>query len=134
MILGIHHVQITVAAEHLEAARQFYVNRLGFLQVTDPFGIHGFWLEAGPHQVHIRVEEDIARHKTRSHPAFLVDNLEAIHADLIGSGCLIDPQADFDGYARIHVIDPGGNRIELMQRATPSALDRADVLDPSAKV
>lgn len=122
MVLGIHHVQLTVAAEHLDAARHFYVNRLGFTAVTDPFGIHGFWLQAGPQQVHVRVEEDIDRHKTRSHPAFVVDNLEAIHAELIGCGCIIDPQAAFDGYERFHVIDPGGNRIELMQ-ATPPAAD-----------
>ena len=119
MILGIHHVQITVTAEHLEAARQFYVNRLGFVEIAEPFGIEGFWLAAGAHQVHIRVEEGIARHKTRSHPAFVVDNLSAIHAELIGCGCMIDPQAAFEGYERFHVLDPSGNRVELMQRAEP---------------
>lgn len=115
MVLGIHHIQLTVAAEHLEATRQFYVNRLGFVEIAEPFGIEGFWLAAGPQQVHIRVENDIDRHKTRAHPAFVVDNLSAIHAELIGCGCIIDPQMAFDGYERIHVIDPGGNRIELMQ-------------------
>ena len=120
MVHGIHHVQLTVPPEKLAEAKAFYVDRLGFIEIDEPFGIEGFWLAAGAQQVHIRVEADVPRHLTRAHPAFVVNNLPAIHADLIACDCLIDPQSPFDGYERIHVIDPGGNRIELMQKTAPA--------------
>lgn len=114
MILGIHHVQITLPPEALDRARAFYVDGLGFTPIADPFNKPGFWLAAGGQQVHVRPEADIERHKTFAHPAFVVDNLPVLHARLSEGGFVIDPQPDFDGYARLHVIDPGGNRIELM--------------------
>lgn len=116
MIHGIHHIQITVPPDTLEAAREFYVDRLGFTTIADPFNKPGFWLAAGAQQVHVRPEADIDRHKTFAHPAFLVTGLSDLETELRRGGFVIDPQPDFDGYTRLHVIDPGGNRIELMQR------------------
>ena len=120
MILGIHHVQITVPPQTLEATRAFYVDRLGFTPIADPFGKPGFWLAAGGQQLHVRPEAGLDRQQTFAHPAFVVTDLSALHDRLRGCGCVIDVQTDFDGYARLHVIDPGGNRIELMGKIADS--------------
>ncbi|MGC4031840.1 MAG: VOC family protein [Tepidisphaeraceae bacterium] len=116
MVLGIHHIQLTVPPDKLDATRRFYINRLGFEPIANPFNIEGFWLAAGGQQVHIRVEENVDRYKTRAHAAFVIDNLAAVHVGLVADGCVIEPQKPFDHFERLHVIDPGGNRIELMQR------------------
>ena len=115
MVIGLHHIQLSIAPGSVEASLHFYIDLLGFTPLEDPFKIEGFWLGAGAHQLHCRVEADIDRHRTRAHPAFLVDNLAKIQADLTREGFELDHQADFAGYRRFHVIDPSGNRIELMQ-------------------
>jgi catechol 2,3-dioxygenase-like lactoylglutathione lyase family enzyme len=116
MTIGIHHVQISIAPEQLERSRDFYIDLLGMPQIHDPFGIQGFWLAAGDQQVHVRVEANIDRHRTNAHPAFLVKDLAATRAKLDREGYTIHDQPKLEGFDRLHVIDPSGNRIELMQR------------------
>jgi catechol 2,3-dioxygenase-like lactoylglutathione lyase family enzyme len=116
MTIGIHHVQISIAPEQLERSRIFYVDLLGMPQIHDPFGIQGFWLAAGDQQVHLHVEAKIDRHRTNAHPAFLVDDLAALRKRLDHEGYTIHDQPKLEGFDRFHVIDPSGNRVELMQR------------------
>ncbi|MGN6504739.1 MAG: VOC family protein [Tepidisphaeraceae bacterium] len=115
MVVGLHHVQLSIAPGRVEASLRFYVDLIGFTPIEDPFKIEGFWLAAGAHQLHCRVEPDIDRRATRAHPAFLLDDLSAVQQKLLDAGFELDHQADFAGYRRFHVLDPSGNRIELMQ-------------------
>lgn len=115
MITGIHHVQLTVAPEHLERAKVFYVDLLGMTPIEDPFGKPGFWLAAGEQQVHVRPETNVDRARTRAHPAFLVANLAALRAKLDQLGYTILEEPKLHGFERFHVLDPSDNRIELMQ-------------------
>lgn len=116
MTLGIHHIQISIAPDKVEASRMFYVEHLGCTPIHDPFGIEGFWLAAGLQEVHVRVEKDIDRTRTRAHPAFLVSDLKAVQQRLESNGFEIIPQPKLAGFDRFHVIDPSGNRLEIMQR------------------
>ncbi len=119
MVIGIHHVQITVAPEHLAKAKAFYVDLLGMTPIYDPFGKQGFWLAAGDRQqVHVRPEANVDRARTRSHPAFLVDDVAALRDKLDREQYTIYEEPKLDGFERFHVLDPSGNRIELMQRTS----------------
>ena len=55
-----------------------------------------------------------------AHPAFLVDDLAGLTAVLTHAGYAIAHDKPLEGYDRIFVDDPFGNRIELMEvKASP---------------
>ena len=88
MIQAIHHVQITVAAADEAAARDFYVHVLGLRPVAKPDSLQGrggFWVEVGDQQLHVGVEEGVARARTKGHVAYQVDDLAAWRAPTPGS-------------------------------------------------
>jgi catechol 2,3-dioxygenase-like lactoylglutathione lyase family enzyme len=114
--IGIQHVQISVAPDQVESSRAFYIGLLGMVEIHDPFPKQGYWLAAGKQEVHIRAEADIDRRRTRAHTAFVVDDLAGCKHDLEAAGFEIFPQPKIVGYERFHVLDPSGNRIEVMQR------------------
>jgi catechol 2,3-dioxygenase-like lactoylglutathione lyase family enzyme len=118
-ILSIDHVQIAMPAGEEEKARAFYVNLLGFTEVSKPPELAkrgGAWFESGTTQLHLGVESDFHPAR-RAHPAFLVDELDPLITIIQTAGYEIDTaQPSLDGYKRAHVFDPFGNRIELMEK------------------
>ena len=119
MILSIDHVQIAMPAGQEERARAFYIDLLGFTEIPKPPELAkrgGAWFESGTTQLHLGVEPDF-RPARKAHPAFVVDNLDALLKKFQTAGCEIDSsQPPLDGYKRAHVFDPFGNRIELMEK------------------
>lgn len=118
-ILAIDHVQLAMPAGEEEKARTFFIHALGFTEIPKPAELAkrgGAWFESGQVQLHLGVEADF--HPARkAHPAFIVDNLEAIIAKVQQAGYETDTsQPPLDGYKRAHVFDPFGNRIELMEK------------------
>jgi len=115
--IGIQHVQISIAPGEEASSRAFYLDLLGMIEFEDPFHAKGgFWARAGDQELHVRVEKDIDRSKTRAHTAFLVDDLAGLQAVLESKSFLIHPQPKIVGFNRFHTVDPSGNRIELMQK------------------
>ena len=118
-ILSIDHVQIAMPAGGEETARAFYVNLLGFSEIPKPEVLAkrgGMWLQSEGVQLHLGVENDF-RSARKAHPAFLVDDLEAILGKIQRAGFEWDQsQPALDGYKRAHIYDPFGNRIELMEK------------------
>jgi predicted enzyme related to lactoylglutathione lyase len=115
--VGIQHVQISIAPGQEAASRVFYLDLLGMVEFEDPFHAKGgFWAKAGEQEVHVRVELDVDRSRTRAHTAFVVNDLAAVHREFEKRGFEIFPQPKIVGYERFHVIDPSGNRIEVMQK------------------
>ena len=118
-ILSIDHVQLAMPTGEEEKARDFFVNVLGFTEIPKPAELAkrgGAWFQSENVQLHIGVETDF--HPARkAHPAFLVDDLEALLAQAQTAGYETDTsQPPLDGYKRAHVFDPFGNRIELMEK------------------
>ena len=118
-ILSINHVQLAMPESQEETARTFYVNILGLAEIPKPDSLikrGGAWFQSGDVQVHLGVDRDF--HSARkAHPAFVVDDLEAILEKAQVAGFEWDlSQPDLDGYKRCHVYDPFGNRIELMEK------------------
>ena len=68
----------------------------------------------GAVQVHLGVEADF-RPATKAHPAFVVDDLDALAAAVTAAGHALRWDDELPGVRRCHVSDPFGNRIELIQ-------------------
>ena len=65
--------------------------------------------------LHLGVEQDF-RPARKAHPALIVDDLAGLVTSLEAAGVQVRPGEPLDGYERVHVDDPFGNRIELMER------------------
>src|SRR6266852_2107177 len=114
-ILSIDHVQIAIPAASEDRARAFYSGILGFTEMAERKSI---WFVAGGANLHLGIEPDFHPAK-RAHPAFVVKGLDAILAACERAGISIKPDTSFNSFRRVHVFDPFGNRLELMERAKP---------------
>ncbi|NTE85484.1 VOC family protein [Agrobacterium rubi] len=116
-ILALDHVQLAMPAGGEEDARRFYGALLGLSERTKPDNLAargGCWFEHGALRVHLGVEADF-RPARKAHPAFLVDDLVDMRKTLELAGCHVVEDEPLEGYDRLYVYDPFGNRIELMQ-------------------
>ena len=119
-ILSLDHVQIAIPAGGEARARDFYCGILGFTEVEKPAAMAGrnsIWFIAGPVNLHVGIEPDFVPAK-RAHPALVVDSLDEIVAACGRANLATRPDTSFNGFRRVHVFDPFGNRLELIQRET----------------
>ncbi len=118
-ILSIDHVQLAMPAGEEDKARAFYVNVLGFTEISKPASLAkrgGAWFQSESAQLHLGVEADF-KPARKAHPAFLVSDLDSLIAKIQNAGYETDTsQPTLAGYKRAHVFDPFGNRIELMEK------------------
>ena len=115
--LGYEHVLLAIPDGQERRAREFYVDVLGFTEVVRPEslgGRGGGWFRAGAVHLHLGVEREF-RAARMAHPAWVVENLAALVARCEGAGHPIEPAVPRPGFDRVHVYDPFGNRLELMQ-------------------
>jgi glyoxylase I family protein len=111
--LGIHHVGLVVT--DVEAARRFYVDRLGFSERPDrpDFPFDGAWLQVGEQQVHLIETAEPA--PGGGHFALAVGDLDVVVGELRQAGLRVtDPVPNAKG-RQSFVQDPSGNLVELNQ-------------------
>ena len=100
-----------------DSAREFYDGLLGIPEMTKPPHLAvrgGCWFEAGELKIHLGIEADF-RPARKAHPALLIDDLGALVSRLRSAGVPIRDDEPLEGYDRVYVEDPFGNRIELME-------------------
>jgi catechol 2,3-dioxygenase-like lactoylglutathione lyase family enzyme len=117
-IKALHHVQLAMPSGGEDQARAFYEGVLGIPEVPKPANLAkrgGCWFEQGAVRVHLGVEMDF-RAARKAHPAFLVENLATLKAKIEAAGYTLRSDEPLEGYDRIYVDDPFGNRIELVAR------------------
>jgi catechol 2,3-dioxygenase-like lactoylglutathione lyase family enzyme len=115
-IVGLDHVQIAMPRGAEERARAFYGGILGLTEIPKPEADRGgCWFEGVGVQIHLGVEVSFVPAR-KAHPALLVENLEGFAARLTAAGVNLAPGRPLDGYVRGDIVDPFGNRIELMQK------------------
>lgn len=117
---GFAHVAIVV--DDLEAARGFWVDVLGLVELPRPdFGVPGMWLRLGPQQLHF-IEHETLPIPGPGFPHFAIhvpaDRWDATVESLIARGVtfLTGPSEREDFGARVRaafVTDPAGNVVEL---------------------
>jgi catechol 2,3-dioxygenase-like lactoylglutathione lyase family enzyme len=111
------HILLAMPAGRESEARNFYRDILGIPEATKPSELAargGCWFEDGELKVHLGVEKNFAPAR-KAHPAFLVEDLAALTSTLVKAGVPISHDEPLEGYDRIFVHDPFGNRIELME-------------------
>jgi catechol 2,3-dioxygenase-like lactoylglutathione lyase family enzyme len=116
-IKSLDHVQLAMPPGREAEARGFYQDLLGIPEVRKPANLAkrgGCWFESGALKVHLGVEADY-RPARKAHPAFIVDDLAALSAKLSKAGYPVRTDEPLEGYTRVYVDDPFGNRLELMQ-------------------
>jgi len=116
-ILAIDHVQLAMPEGGEEAARGFYSGLLGIAETLKPAHLAkrgGCWFEQGALKVHLGVEKTFQPAK-KAHPAFIVENLPELRQKLAAAGAVLRDDEPLEGYDRIYVEDPFGNRLELME-------------------
>ena len=117
-ILGFDHVQLAMPPGGEDAAREFYGGVLGLDEVPKPPDLAargGVWFTAGGINLHLGVEADF-RPARKAHPALLVTGLARYAARARAAGCRIVDDDPLEGYLRIFLDDPFGNRLELMEK------------------
>jgi catechol 2,3-dioxygenase-like lactoylglutathione lyase family enzyme len=115
------HVLLAMPAGGEIDARNFYSGILGIPEAKKPAdlaGRGGCWFEDGELKVHLGVEKNFSPAR-KAHPAFIVEDLAELTQALTRAGCPVSLDTPLEGYDRIFVDDPFGNRIELIEVKTP---------------
>jgi catechol 2,3-dioxygenase-like lactoylglutathione lyase family enzyme len=117
---AIDHVQLAIPVGGEAEARPFYIDILGLTEVPKPPTMAargGAWFVAGPIQVHLGVDADF-RANDKAHPAFIVDDVEALAGRAEAAGYMVKRDAALPGHIRAFIYDPFGNRIEILRRSS----------------
>lgn len=118
-IAGIDHVQIAIPAGADEQARAFYGGVLGLLEVPKPAPLNasgGMWFQTGVTQIHIGGEAAFVPAK-KAHPALIVEGFADYCSLLRARDVAVREEAAVNGRRRAGIVDPFGNRIELIEAA-----------------
>jgi catechol 2,3-dioxygenase-like lactoylglutathione lyase family enzyme len=111
--MRIDHVQVAAPAGCEAAARAFYGGVLGLEEVAKPEVLRargGVWFRlAGGQELHVGVDDAFAPAR-KAHPAFAVDDLDALAARL-GE---VEWDDGLPGVRRFYASDPFGNRLEFL--------------------
>jgi catechol 2,3-dioxygenase-like lactoylglutathione lyase family enzyme len=116
-IREIEHVQLAMPPGKESEARSFYEDVLGIPEVSKPANLAkrgGCWFVRDALKIHLGVENDF-RPARKAHSALLVEDLPALKAVIEAAGYSFEADEPLEGYDRIYVNDPFGNRIELME-------------------
>jgi catechol 2,3-dioxygenase-like lactoylglutathione lyase family enzyme len=118
-LVELDHVQLAMPPGGEAQARCFYGELLGIPEVPKPAHLAargGCWFEKPPIKLHLGVENGFSPAR-KAHPAFRVHDLPRLASLLMQNGYQVYEDEPLEGYQRVYVGDPFGNRIELMERA-----------------
>ncbi len=99
-------------------ARAFYCGVLGLIEDPKPPNLAargGVWFRSGALRLHLGVDPDF-HPAGKAHPALLVRGLAELAARCRSAGFLPVMDEPLEGFDRVYVFDPFGNRIELLER------------------
>jgi catechol 2,3-dioxygenase-like lactoylglutathione lyase family enzyme len=117
--IAIDHVQLAMPPGEEEAARRFYCDLLGMVEIPKPAELAkrgGCWFASGSVQLHLGVEVDF-RPAKKAHPALRCGDYDGLTSRLGAAGVEVKLDESIPGIRRCHVSDPFGNRIELIAAA-----------------
>ncbi len=116
-VRGLHHVQIAAPPDAEATIRQFYADAVGLPEIEKPPHLAvrgGLWFRCGGQELHVGVDPEF-RAVWKTHPAFLVDGLEALRERLVAHGVEVFEDLPLPGYRRFYARDPFGNRLEFVE-------------------
>ncbi len=116
-VSGIDHVQLAAPKGCEAEARNFFGRLLELEEIEKPEPLRsrgGCWFKLGSAQLHIGVEEAF-RPATKAHPAFAVNDIDALFAVLKKAGVHCVWDESLEGVRRFYASDPWGNRLEFTE-------------------
>lgn len=116
-VVRIDHVQVAIPPGGEQAARAFYGELLGIPEKAKPAQLAtrgGVWFEAGELKLHAGVEQNF-KPARQAHPALIVEDLAGLRERLSRAGVALVDDEPIEGYTRVFVHDPFGNRVELLE-------------------
>ncbi len=116
-IESLDHVQLAMPAGGEAEAIGFYCDLLGIPQIEKPPHLAargGCWFESSSVKLHLGVDPEF-KPAQKAHPALLVSDLPGLVKRLRTARVTVRDDEPLDGYDRVYVDDPFGNRIELME-------------------
>jgi catechol 2,3-dioxygenase-like lactoylglutathione lyase family enzyme len=120
-IIEIDHVNVIVPKTLEDAAKHFYGSVLGLKEIPKPIELRargGAWYELGRVQLHLSAKADAASGQAKGHVCFTLADVAIAEERLRDAGVEIIPDDQpVAGKPRFYVRDPGGNLIELAQKA-----------------
>lgn len=114
---AIDHVQLAMPIGGEAAARKFYCEIVGMVEIAKPPELAkrgGAWFVSGQVQIHLGVEDSF-RPARKAHPALQCSDYESLLCKLRGAGVPVQEDDNIPGVQRCHIQDPFGNRIELIK-------------------
>ncbi|MEH7254916.1 VOC family protein [Neobacillus niacini] len=118
MIIGLHHVQITIPKGTEAEGKKFYCGILGLPEIKKPESLKGrggFWIKVGDRDVHIGTEDGFDRMSTKAHIAYEVEEIAYWKTRLSNENIKILDAVPIPNYDRFEFRDPFGNRVEMIQ-------------------
>lgn len=118
LILGIHHIEITVPRDKESEALSFYRDFLGLEQIAKPESLRhrgGFWLRLGNLDLHVGIEDGVNRLATKVHIAYQVTDIAMWRRRIEQAGLTVRDSIPIPGHNRFEFRDPFGNRVEMIQ-------------------
>ena len=116
-IVRVDHVQLAMPPGNEALARAFFAGLLGIPEVPKPPELAkrgGCWFERSALKIHLGVETDF-RPARKAHPALEVQDLPQLIVRLKAHGHAVNEDEPLEGFHRVYVDDPFGNRIELLE-------------------
>jgi catechol 2,3-dioxygenase-like lactoylglutathione lyase family enzyme len=113
---AIDHFQMAIPPGQEDVARSFYCDLLGMTEIPKPPELKkngGAWFTSGDVQVHIGVDPHF-HPATKAHPALRCGDYAGLLEKLRAADHEIVPDRSIPGVERCHILDPFGNRIELI--------------------
>lgn len=118
VVKRLDHVQICIPIGAEDEARAFYTGVLGFTEIEKPETLKasgGLWYQVGDIELHIGVENREG-YRSKSHPAFEVENIEAVRRYLEEKGVVTKDEKVIPTVTRFSFLDPFQNRIEFLEK------------------
>jgi catechol 2,3-dioxygenase-like lactoylglutathione lyase family enzyme len=113
----LQHVAIARPPDTERAARTFYGDLLGLVEMTPPAALQHLgvlWYQVGAgSELHIFVEEPSGQDHSGRHFCLAVEDVEALRLRLIAAGIRVAADVPIPERPRYFVRDPFGNLIEL---------------------
>src|SRR5262245_54404546 len=113
---AIDHFQLAMPAGEEETARKFFRDLLGMTEIPKPTELAkrgGCWFQSGAVQIHVGVDKDF-HPATKAHPALRCRDYASLISRLRSAGVVVRDDFEIPGVTRAHILDPWGNRIELI--------------------
>lgn len=114
---SIDHIQLAAPIGSEELARKFFKDILGFKEIQKPEALKkngGVWFAFNNVHLHIGIEQPFTPAR-KAHPAFEVENIEALKQHLSKNDINYIKDDKLPGAKRFYVDDPFGNRLEILE-------------------